>query len=89
MPMLLDVSLLGDTAVMLAARKGHLPCVTALVEAKADLNLQNKWGKSLISGLSQSLARLRWSSVPLSLSLSLCLSVCLFLCKGYLAQDPH
>ena len=87
MPMLLDVSWLGKTAVMGAAGRGHLPCVTALAEAKADLNLQNEYGKSLISGLSQSLARLRWSSVPLSLSLSL--SVCLFLCKGYLAQESH
>ena len=64
---------------MWAAYNGHLPCVTALVEAKADLNLQNKNGKSLISGLSQSLARLRWSSVPLSLSLALCLSLSLSL----------
>ena len=77
MPMLLDVSWLGDTAVIWAVRNDHLPCVTALVEAKADLNLQDNDGKSLISGLSQSLARLRWSSVPLSLSLSL--SVCLSL----------
>ena len=77
MPMLLDVSWLGNTAVMWAAYYGHLPCVTALAEAKADLNLQNKNGKSLISGLSQSLARLRWSSVPLSLSLSVCVSLSL------------
>ena len=77
MPMLLDVSWLGYTAVMRAAGNGHLPCVTALVEAKADLNLQNEDGKSLISGLSQSLARLRWSSVPLSLSLSVCVSLSL------------
>ena len=78
MPMLLDVSWLGYTAVMWAADNGHLPCVTALAEAKADLNLQANDGKSLISGLSQSLARLRWSSVPLSLSLSLRLCVSFF-----------
>ena len=76
MPMLLDVSWLRFTAVMKAAANGHLPCVTALAEAKADLNLQINYGKSLISGAIPELGEV---AMELCSSLSLSLSVCVSL----------
>ena len=50
MPVLVSAYYIGDTAVMLAAWKGHEPCVRALVEGKAYLDLQDKYGEPLISG---------------------------------------
>ena len=53
------------TAVMKAAWKGHEPCVRALVEGKADLNLQNENGEQLISGSSHGLASITLPHNPL------------------------
>ena len=48
MPVLVYASGVGSTAVMYAAENGHEPCVRALVEGKADLNLQGKYGKTAL-----------------------------------------
>ena len=50
MSVLVSASGVGRTAVMLAAEEGHEPCVRALVEAKAKLNLKDEDGEPLISG---------------------------------------
>ena len=65
MPVLVSASGVGKTAVMLAAEEGHELCVSALVEAKADLDLQNEDGEPLISGSSHGLASITLPHNPL------------------------
>ena len=55
MPVLVSASYIGRTAVMCAAQEGHEPCVRALVEGKADLDLKDNDGEPLISGSSHCL----------------------------------
>ena len=65
MPVLVSASGVGYTAVMFAAEEGHEPCVTTLVEGKADLDLQGKRGEPLISGSSHGLASITLPHNPL------------------------
>ena len=65
MPVLVSASGVGETAVMMAAQEGHEPCVRALVEGKANLNLQNENGEPLISGSSHGLASITLPHNPL------------------------
>ena len=65
MPVLVSASGVGYTAVMWATQEGHEQCVTALVEAKADLNLQDEDGEPLISGASHGVASITLPHNPL------------------------